>query len=105
MRKLNGDEINDLQEGSDTIYFVRLYRMGRSDWELEKEGNTTLYIQRRTVVGKHNKMKYGPRTCAVLPIAAIAAKAFPDWAEYYSEQIEDNGDCVAEDYKMEVYKL
>lgn len=85
--KLDRNALLQLQEYSTKQYLVKLYRLCEPEPILVWEGLTVFYV----FLSSHTKQ-----------LLILTPQAY-DWAEYSYQDIQENGDCVVEDYLMEVY--
>ena len=89
MVQLTRADIESLPENDETTYSVAMYKNG----SLVNFGTTQLHIQRR-------KGKYAKKG----NIAVLALKSFPEWAEYSSENIAEDGGVSIEEYGLEIFR-
>jgi hypothetical protein len=90
--KLTGDEIKALQEDNTEYYYVKLTRLYDHKPIVKWKGKVKLHIQRGRQKDKLGVLTPEPDK---IPIS---------WAEYCEEDISNNGECICEDYLMEIWK-
>lgn len=92
-RQLNREQIEALPQGAETIAWVQLYRLFDPAPLLVWEGISPIQIEKRM----------RPLWPSESPIWMLAM-TLGDWAEYDGVDIHEDGQCVIEDYAMDLYR-
>lgn len=92
-RQLNREQIEALPQGAETIAWVQLYRLFDPSPLLVWEGISPIRIGKRM-----RPLRRGEHPIYLL------AMTLGDWAEYDGADIYEDGQCIIEDYAMDLYR-